>query len=167
MAPHEPSHLLQQSERTLHPESTAEEIKRLQRCINDLLSILALPAIWTGQEPSQIVTTLLDVLVRMLRLDFAYVMLSEAFGGSATEFARSAEHRAIEPREIGRVLERWLAAETPDQTLALPNPVGAGTVSIAFFRLGLQGEVGRFIVASQRPDFPTATEGLLAQVAAK
>lgn len=109
---------------------------------------------------------LLDVLVRMLRLDFAYVMLSNSFGGSVTEFARSAGDRAVEPREIGRVLERWLAAEAPDPTAALPNPVGAGTVSAAFFRLGLQGDVGRFVVASQRPGFPTTIERLLAQVAA-
>ena len=53
-------------------EPTADEIKRLQGCINDLISVLALPAIWSGHEPSQIVSTLLDVLLGMLRLDFAY-----------------------------------------------------------------------------------------------
>src|ERR1700675_4026115 len=50
-------------------EDPAQEIKRLKRCINDLMS-LALPAIWRGSEPSQIVQTLLDVLLRMLNLDF-------------------------------------------------------------------------------------------------
>src|SRR3984893_13450307 len=39
-------------------EDPAQEIKRLQRCINDLTSLLALPAIWRGSEPSQIVQTL-------------------------------------------------------------------------------------------------------------
>ena len=150
----------------MHPEGTAEEIQRLQRCINDLVSILALPAIWTGQEPSQIANTLLDVLVRMLRLDFAYVGLSDSVGGSAAEFARSAEHRDIQPREIGRALEHWLAAEAPDPHPVLPNPVGDGLVSIACFRLGLQDEVGRFIVGSQRQGFPTPIERLLTQVAA-
>jgi hypothetical protein len=53
-------------------EDAAQEIKRLRRCINDLTSLLALPAIWRGSEPWQIVQTLLDVLLRMLSLDFAY-----------------------------------------------------------------------------------------------
>ncbi|MDB5866554.1 MAG: hypothetical protein JWO70_4360, partial [Betaproteobacteria bacterium] len=29
-------------------ENTAEDIKRLQRCVNDLISVLALPALWGG-----------------------------------------------------------------------------------------------------------------------
>jgi len=48
-----------------HP---ADEIKRLQRCNNDLLSVLALPAIWSGGDPSQIVHTLLDALLGILGL---------------------------------------------------------------------------------------------------
>ena len=46
-----------------HQQSPAEEIKRLQRCINDLVSVLALPAIWSGGHPTQIVRTLLDALL--------------------------------------------------------------------------------------------------------
>ena len=45
------------------PEDRAEEIKRLRRCVNDLVSILALPAIWTGAQPTQIASTLLEALV--------------------------------------------------------------------------------------------------------
>ena len=32
-------------------ETQGEQIKRLQRCINDLVSVLALPAMWSGGEP--------------------------------------------------------------------------------------------------------------------
>ena len=56
---------------------TTSEIKRLQSCINDLISVLALPAIWSGSESSQILGTLLDVLVTMLRLEFAYARLTK------------------------------------------------------------------------------------------
>jgi hypothetical protein len=27
---------------------SAEEVKRLQRCMNDLISMMALPALWSG-----------------------------------------------------------------------------------------------------------------------
>lgn len=49
------------------PDDSAEEVKGLQRCINDLVSLLALPAMWGGREPSHIVHMLLETLARMLR----------------------------------------------------------------------------------------------------
>jgi hypothetical protein len=49
--------------------------KRLQRCINDLVSLVALPALWSGDEPSQILGTLLDALIGMLGLDLAYAAI--------------------------------------------------------------------------------------------
>src|ERR1700678_1573865 len=58
----------------------AEKIKRLQRCLNDLISVLALPAMWSGGEPSQVAHTLLDALLRMLQLDLVYVRLKETAG---------------------------------------------------------------------------------------
>jgi len=51
-------------------EHTADEIKGLQDCISNLISALAMPAIWSGHEASMIVSAFLDVLVGMLRLDF-------------------------------------------------------------------------------------------------
>src|SRR6202034_2579806 len=92
------------------PRDPAEKIKQLQRCVNDLTSVLALPAMWTGGEPSQIVHTLLDALLRMLQLDLVYVQLKETGGQAPIEmvrFAPSQEHVAS-PHEIGVVLKQWL-----------------------------------------------------------
>jgi len=50
-------------------EHPAEEIKRLQRCVNDLVSILALPATWTGGDRSHIGRTLIDSIASILTLD--------------------------------------------------------------------------------------------------
>jgi len=150
-------------------EKTAGEIKRLKACINDLISVLALPAIWSGHEPSQIVSTLLDVLLGMLRLDFAYARLSDSIGGGAPiEMVRLAHPRNLtaQPQEIGEALNRWLIGAPPTSAFVVPNPVGEGDVSIAPFRLGLQDEVGVLVAGSQRADFPTETERLLLRVAA-
>jgi len=70
-------------------EETADEIRRLQGCINDLISVLALPAMWRGQESVQIVSTLLDVLLGMLRLDFAYARLKDPIGGRPSRWSGS------------------------------------------------------------------------------
>src|SRR6266567_8810781 len=124
----------------LEMEKTPGEIKRLKACINDLISVLALPAIWSGQEPSQIVSTLLDVLLGMLRLDFAYARLSDSIGGGAPiEMVRLAQHRnlAAQPQEIGQALNTWLAGDLGRPPLVMPNPIGEGKVSIAPLRMGL------------------------------
>ena len=148
-------------------EHTAQEISRLRRCVNDLASILGLPAIWTGHDSSRVTTTLLDVLVRLLDLDFAYARTADPANESPREWIRSADtsNRYEEAHEVGRALEPYLSDETPRETLRIANPVAEGTASIAVFHLGVQDRVGVFVAASRRSEFPTETERLLLQVA--
>src|SRR5437016_13558161 len=79
----------------LEMEETAAEIRRLKTCINDLLGVLSLPAIWRGHEPSRIAGTLLDVLLGVLRLDFAYFRLSDSSGRSSIELVRGGGRRNL------------------------------------------------------------------------
>jgi hypothetical protein len=67
-------------------EDAASETQRLQNCINDLVSVLALPAMWSGHDAAQVVSRLLDALVRMLRLELAYVRVTDAIDGSPVEW---------------------------------------------------------------------------------
>jgi PAS domain S-box-containing protein len=149
-------------------EDQAEEIRRLQGCINNLVSVLALPALWSDHESSQIVRTLLDVLLGMLRLDFAYARLNETVDGSPVEMVRLAQHYTLtaQPQKVGRVIAGWLIGDPSPSPFVAPNPVGEGEVSVASFRLGVQDEVGIFVAGSQRADFPTEIEMLLLRVAA-
>ena len=146
----------------------ADDIKRLQGCITDLLSVLALPAIWSGHASSQMADTLLDVLLRLLRLDFAYVRLRDEMDGSPIELVRVAQQRrpAAQPRAVGHALSRWVTTEPCTAPCVIPNPVGPGEVSIACFRLGLEDAVGVVVAGAQRADFPTTVERLLGGVAA-
>src|SRR2546425_3830991 len=148
-------------------EQAAGEIRRLQGCINDLISLLALPAMWSGQESEQIVSTLLDVLVGMLRLDFSYVRLKNPCG-EPIEVVRLAESQNPTPRpkEIGLVLDPWLKDIPRKWPLLVRNPIGDGDVSIVPLRLGLQNEIGVIVAGSRRADFPGQTERLLLSVAA-
>ena len=148
-------------------EQTARQIRRLQGCINDLISVLALPAMWSGQESEQIVSTLLDVLVGMLRLDFSYVRLKNPCG-EPIEVVRLAESQNPTPRpkEIGLVLDPWLKDIPRKWPLLVRNPIGDGDVSIVPLRLGLQNEIGVIVAGSRRADFPGQTERLLLSVAA-
>src|SRR5437868_1520906 len=150
-------------------EITAE-IKRLQSCINDLISVLALPAIWSGggSSPSHILGTLLDVLVTMLRLDFAYARLREAGDGPPIEVVRLGDHRhySIQPQQLGQALDRWLRDDQMVSRCVVPFPEGECEVLIASLPLGLQHEGGVLVAGSRRAAFPTDVERLLVRVAA-
>jgi signal transduction histidine kinase len=151
----------------LSGQDLADEIKRLQRCINDLISVLALPAIWTGGEPSQIVHTLLECLIGMLRLDFVYFRLNHTVGDVPAEIMRAAEARL--PASTQHEIRESLNAQGSDPEswpLFIPGVTGGGKIFIVPMLLGLQGQIGLLVAGSQRRDFPRDTEKLLLGVAA-
>src|SRR5579864_1045232 len=61
-------------------EPIADEIQRLRSCINDLIGVLAIPATWASRGSAQIVENLLNALMGMLRLDFAYARFKDPSG---------------------------------------------------------------------------------------
>jgi PAS domain S-box-containing protein len=118
-------------------DSPAEEITRLRACLNDLASMTALPALWADGEPPQIVSSLLDTLLGMLRLAFICARLNDPDAGTSIEIMRVA-----------------------------PSPEGTA-LSLVSVPLGVRGEFGIVVAGSQRPEFPEETDRLLLNVAAK
>src|SRR6202171_6453721 len=151
-----------------HHWSEMDDVKRLQSCINDLISVQALAAIWSGSEPCQMVGTLLEALLAILRLDFACARLNDSIDGSPIEVVRLAQrrHPSAQPQEVGRALGRWLSGDQTASRFVIPNPAGEGEVAIASFSLGLQDELSVLVAGSRRADFPTEVELLLLRVAA-
>jgi PAS domain S-box-containing protein len=152
----------------VQPRDLTEEITHLQRCVNDLVSALALPAMWSGGEPSQIVHNLLDALLRMLQLDLVYVRLKETGGQAPIEmvrFAQSQKHIAP-PHEIGDVLKQWLGTAPQEWPPLIRKPLEDRDISIVPLGLGLQGELGVLVAGSERGDFLRQTEELILSVAA-
>jgi PAS domain S-box-containing protein len=152
----------------VQPELASGEIKHLQRCINDLVSLLALPAIWSGGDPSQVLHTLLDALMRMLRLDLVSVRLTDPVGEAPVEIVRIAERRGPMPsvHEICEALNQCLKNDSRKWPPLLRKLLGDGEVSIVPVPLGLHGELGIMVAAAEREDFPRQTEALLLNIAA-
>jgi PAS domain S-box-containing protein len=153
-----------EQEQVLDP---ALEAKRLQRCINDLVGVLSLPAIWRGSEPSQIIETLLDALSRMLNLEFAYARLNNSSDTIPVEVLRIAEHGklSLSPDELRNILSSLFASNAR----SLPrvrSRLGVEETSIFPVPLGIHGEIGMLVVGSNRVSFPEKTESLLLSVAA-
>ncbi len=149
-------------------EHPAGEIKRLQRCINDLISLLALPAMWSGSKPSHIVHTLLDSLLRMLDLDFVYVSLTDLIDAAPSETVRVVQSRQqmFRPRELCASLNRWLGDDPQKRYIQERSHIGGEEVSLVSCPLGVHRELGVIVAGSCRADFPLDTEVLLLGIAA-
>lgn len=142
------------------------DIKRLQGCINDLIGVVALSAMW-GNEPRRIVGTLLKVLMRRLDLAFAAARLSGNSPVSSTEVLLSAslEDGEQPTSTFPSPISDWLNATFPLTLFRAPDPLGPGRVTVVPFRFDLQGRIGTLVVASSRPDFPTEIEMLVLRIA--
>ena len=149
-------------------EHPAEEITRLQRCINDLVSVLALPAIWLGAEPSQIVGTLLDALTGMLRLDLIYVRVNDPAGDPPIEMVQVAHSRRLprRPQAIGWMLHQSLGDDPERWSSPVRTRVGNDDMSLVTLRLGVQGDIGFLVAGCDRAEFPGRDDTLLLSVAA-
>jgi PAS domain S-box-containing protein len=149
-------------------ESSTEEIKHLRRCINDLLSILTLPATWTGGTAPRIVGNLLDALVRMLSLDFVYAHLRDPTGGSPAEMVRirPAWEGNPQPEEIGKRLRAWLENHPDKVSPPVRISFDERDIALVLLQLGLHGDMGVIVAGSERLDFPQQTERLVLHVAA-
>ena len=149
-------------------ELASGEVKHLQRCINNLVSLLALPAIWSGGDPSQVLHTLLDALMRMLRLDLVSARLTDPVGEAPVEIVRFAElHRPMpSAHEVCEALNHCFETDSRKWPPLLRNLMGEADVSIVPLPLGSQGELGVIVAAAERTDFPRQTEALLLSVAA-
>jgi MEDS: MEthanogen/methylotroph, DcmR Sensory domain len=121
----------------LQCEDPTEENKRLQHCINDLVSVLALPALWSGGAPSQVVRALLDMLQGMLRLDFVYVRLNDPIGETPCEMLRVTQSQKppIEPQQISKVVNDWLGDDPRKLPAAMTSPIGDRDISIVPLQL--------------------------------
>jgi PAS domain S-box-containing protein len=143
-----------------------QEIQRLQRCINDLVSVLGLSAAWSGCEPSEIVASLVDALLRLLRLDIAYVRSKDPDG--PIELARTDQSQKSLPhaKEVQATLSHWFGDDPQTWPARLTQPIGPQQISLYPLRLGLHAEIGVIVVGSQRADFPNETEKLILTTAA-
>lgn len=149
-------------------ESTgAQDIASLRACINDLVGITALPAVWRGGDACQVVDTLLEVLLDMLRLDFVYANLEST---PAEPFIRTARVSSslrgkIGADSIGQVLHDLLVATGKQRGSLDRVTIGGADYAVITLQLGLQGQIGVVVAGSRRVDFPAPTDRLLLGVA--
>jgi hypothetical protein len=149
-------------------EGHAKEVARLRGCLNDLVSIMALPALWAGREPPHIASTLLDALLEMLPLDFVLVRLNKHESGPFTQEARTSGPfgETARAHDLGHVLDLSLGGDPLKWPPGARLVIGDVELSVAVSRLGLHGEIGVLIAGCHSVGFPGQAEKLLLDVAA-
>src|SRR5215471_17621022 len=131
-----------------------DETKYLKTCINNLISMLTLPAIWTGGEAHQIASGLLDVLLDLLQLDWVYVRLKSTTDRKPIEMIRHAQlgNEADRMEIIKAVLENLSKGEAQAWPLVVRKSSEEERFSIAVFRVGLNDEMGILVAGSKRDE---------------
>ena len=136
--------------------------------MRDLVAISALPAIWGDLPPEGIIKSLCSVLLTTLDLDLAYVWLSDDGENGAIEAVRSkqglgAELSLAAARSALAVVAAQRGATAP---ATIPDPADGRPMCISVIRFGLGGDMGRIVVGSHRPQFPSEHDRLLLGVGA-
>jgi signal transduction histidine kinase/PAS domain-containing protein len=127
------------------------------------VALSTIPATWIGSEPPDVAAGLADALVGLLRLDFAFVRLSDPGGAGAVDVMRGSawttfpqwlEQRiATSGRLAGReIVPQVGGGEEPCRGVVIP--------------VGVDAEGGVVAVACGRTDFPTEGDQLLLSLTA-
>src|SRR3990172_4825152 len=155
-----------EASRTAARDDARSEIQRLRSLNRDLISLLAQPAIGTGQTPEGVIKTLVEVLSSMLRVDVAYARATPT-GEPAIEAASASSRPELAQRapEVGAALERWLKTDSWNTPITIEDPLERGVMRMLVGRFGLQQDSGAVAGGSRRQGFPTETEALLLRVA--
>ncbi len=148
---------------TVDPE---QEIKRLQRCMSDLVSVLALSPALNNSEPRRMVETFLDALFKLVNVDFLYARARVSSHEDPVEVLRAFETGGISRDEIRSALHRWFGEDSVDHLPAMPRLIGGHEISLLPLQMGIEGSLGFIAVGCQRLDFPQQTEHLVLNVAA-
>src|SRR5262245_49949307 len=145
---------------------TAQGAAPLGSALKDLLDHFASPAAWPRGDAAAILDPLLDLLARILDLNFVYARLDAVEEAPPLEFAvprgRSGDRTRV--RKVSRCLAGLLGQDPPPVSFPIKNPAGSGSLRACF--LAFPAGDGVLVAAATRNDFPTANESLVLRVAA-
>ena len=142
---------------------TDAELSALRTVLRDLVALSAIPAAWVGREPATVAAGLADSLTGLLRLDFVYVRLRVPGFAGAVDVTRGEAWTTFP-----EWLESHLAAGGRLSGREIIPDVDGSAVSCRgiVIPIGVDAEGGLVAAACGRPDFPSASDQLLLNLAA-
>lgn len=143
----------------------AESIAALWSCIREHTALSALPTVWIGREPAEVLAHVLDFLVTALDLDFVYASVLDVQEG-LLEIARPAAPNGRSRREasaIGSAIKPLLGSMAK-MPIRIPSPIGDKAM-VSVIALPLPQNDGCLVAGSRRGTFPTWSESMLLSAA--
>jgi len=138
-------------------------ILRLRATVRDLLALSMIPETWVRKEPSAIATELVDLLVELLQLDFAFVRLCDPMGYQAVEVIRGDCWKGF-PEWLQ---QRFVRFGQVSRTEIVANVGGVEKSCCGVvIPIGVNSERGLIAAACDRADFPDQIDQQLLSVAA-
>ena len=138
-------------------------ILRLRATVRDLLALSIIPETWVGREPSAIATDLVDLLVELLQLDFAFVRLCNPTACQVVEVTRG---------NSWKTFQEWLQQHltvfgqiSRKEIVTNVNGIEESSSGIVI-PIGVNSKRGLVAAASDRSDFPDQIDQQLLSVAA-
>jgi signal transduction histidine kinase len=144
------------------PAGTDDELVALRAVLRDLVALSAIPAAWVGREPAAVAAGLADTLTGLLRLDFVYVRLCVPGFVGAVDVTRG---------EAWKTFPEWLESHLAEygrfsSREIIPDIDGnAAQCRGIVIPIGVDAEGGIVAAACGRPDFPSASDQLLLNLA--
>lgn len=135
------------------------ESRTLRATLRDVVSLLALPALWRGQEPGYIASSLADLLAHLVRVEVTYVMLEDPTHGTVVHEVRPVSDHV--PEELGARIREALGAQH-----RAPMPWReASTMHLVRTAPGVEPERWFVATGSLRSEHPTEGESFLLRAA--
>ncbi len=141
----------------------ASENERLRRCMNNILSITALPAVWTGGSVNEICTALLDGLRAILDVDFLVLKVGRHEEQDAVLMQRP------DRGSVGEAfsdLLRTLGTSVADWPREAEVERDGSTSRVLIEKIGMNGRARVLVAGSTAASFPTEEDRIVLHVAA-
>jgi signal transduction histidine kinase/CheY-like chemotaxis protein len=134
--------------------------------MHDMLTLLALPAIWTGRSPAATLDIAIDTLSSLARLDVVYARLIPHEGQRQGQEAMQFLGRATRDEQVIATVREGIRDRLKSPGTGSCDLPGAGTVPLLVAQLGFYGGTGVIAFGALRPGFPTPAESMLLRAAA-
>jgi signal transduction histidine kinase len=142
----------------------SHEVQALRRCINDVVALSTLSAVWAGASRPKIAAGLAEVLRDTLGAEMVCVGLRATAGAGATVAMSPDASGAPRWAAVAATVADWCQQQNSPSVIgdALPGaPLGHVIAPI-----GIAAEHGVVVTFADRPGFPTQTDRLLLNLGA-
>jgi PAS domain S-box-containing protein len=148
-------------------DTIPDDLQALRRCIRDLFSLSALPAIWMNYDLPRGLQNLADVLWSALRAQIVYIRMA-SHGRHSTEVVCTGyrTNSDADLRLISNALKTHLNDRDLDAPIAFTDPRDQAVLSMMVKPILYEGEErGVVMVGSRLASFPTNSDSLLTSAA--